>query len=289
MRIRTQRRRVRVGVRRSVKRNSRKTSTLTVRNTNSIRRRRKRIRNNVGKRKIGFRRMPIDRYQLPSLYEVENLSNEDLPWFEEFEKILVVSIRPVRLQGLRIQLKNWSNRIVHVNSVNGLHLDVEKYYRNGFLRRNIMLTRGQIGCFLSHINAWKYIVAHNLNCGLIMEDDANLTYTSQMRAKIQLVLDEIGAKNLGWDVLHIGFWIPDFASTSRIGSYTGIVHPWAGLHGYCVSRQGADILLSHSQRGMYEPVDIHISNLRKSGILRCLYAVPPIFSQRAACSDTTHI
>ena len=61
---------------------------------------------------------------------------------------------------------------------------------------------GSIGCFLSHIKLWKYILDYDLNSEytLIMEDDSFFEPLGMIN--IEIALNNI--KHLNWDILYIG-------------------------------------------------------------------------------------
>lgn len=60
------------------------------------------------------------------------------------------------------------------NAVNGAELSEEFINKNVLDYPNCYLTKGEIGCALSHINIYKEIVRNNLPYALILEDDAVL-------------------------------------------------------------------------------------------------------------------
>lgn len=60
------------------------------------------------------------------------------------------------------------------NAINGEELSEEFINKNVLDYPNCYLTKGEIGCALSHINIYKEIVRNNLPYALILEDDAVL-------------------------------------------------------------------------------------------------------------------
>ena len=60
------------------------------------------------------------------------------------------------------------------NAINGAELSEEFINKNVLDYPNCYLTKGEIGCALSHINIYKEIVKNNLPYALILEDDAVL-------------------------------------------------------------------------------------------------------------------
>ncbi|XP_065068694.1 glycosyltransferase 25 family member-like [Rhopilema esculentum] len=68
-----------------------------------------------------------------------------------------------------------------------------KDFQDPYLERPI--TMGEVGCFLSHWNIWKEIVANKLEYVLVLEDDVR--FEPDFVRKMREVLQE--AKDLLWD------------------------------------------------------------------------------------------
>ncbi|XP_077575711.1 procollagen galactosyltransferase 1-like [Stigmatopora nigra] len=64
------------------------------------------------------------------------------------------------------------------------------------------LTKGELGCFLSHYNIWKEIVDRNLHTCLVIEDD--LRFEVFFKRRLQALLQEVTTHKLDWDLIYIG-------------------------------------------------------------------------------------
>ncbi|XP_076004252.1 procollagen galactosyltransferase 1 [Genypterus blacodes] len=64
------------------------------------------------------------------------------------------------------------------------------------------LTKGELGCFLSHYNIWKEIVDRDLRISLVIEDD--LRFEVFFRRRLQTLLQEVTKHKLDWDLIYIG-------------------------------------------------------------------------------------
>ncbi|XP_077460689.1 procollagen galactosyltransferase 1 [Stigmatopora argus] len=64
------------------------------------------------------------------------------------------------------------------------------------------LTKGELGCFLSHYNIWKEIVDRNLHTSLVIEDD--LRFEVFFKRRLQALLQEVTTHKLDWDLIYIG-------------------------------------------------------------------------------------
>lgn len=64
------------------------------------------------------------------------------------------------------------------------------------------LTKGEVGCFLSHFKIWKEIVDRELEVTLVFEDDVR--FESYFKRKMIRLLDDIRTAKLEWDLIYIG-------------------------------------------------------------------------------------
>uniref|UniRef100_A0A8C5GI45 procollagen galactosyltransferase n=1 Tax=Gouania willdenowi TaxID=441366 RepID=A0A8C5GI45_GOUWI len=64
------------------------------------------------------------------------------------------------------------------------------------------LTKGELGCFLSHFNIWKEIVERDLKTSLVIEDD--LRFEVFFKRRLQALLQEVTIHKLDWDLIYIG-------------------------------------------------------------------------------------
>ncbi|KAL7883670.1 hypothetical protein SRHO_G00013280 [Serrasalmus rhombeus] len=64
------------------------------------------------------------------------------------------------------------------------------------------LTKGELGCFLSHYNIWKEIVERGLKASLVIEDD--LRFEVFFKRRLKNLLSEVQSEDLDWDLIYIG-------------------------------------------------------------------------------------
>ena len=118
------------------------------------------------------------------------------------------------------------------------------------------LTRGEVGCFLSHAAAWRLILDGGEGAAVVAEDDADLRGVD-LPALIACQLPS------GWDVVFLGAnW---FASAVAVDASGCVVRPSPGVHGahcYLVSRKGASRLLELAPSALAAgtAVDIFLSS-----------------------------
>lgn len=126
------------------------------------------------------------------------------------------------------------------------------------------LTPGQVGCFMSHRLAWKYVIEHNLSSVLVLEDDATTDFSESKIATLTRVITKLREATGQWSVLYLGR--NNRMITDRKRFNADIVSPgrsW-GLFAYAVSLDGARKLYKQS-RVMSEAVDIFVSTTPLSG------------------------
>lgn len=120
-----------------------------------------------------------------------------------FKPTYVLSIRTERMNNFTQRFSPWMPFMKRSQCVIGAHLNKEKLVRDKTITRTMAskLKLGQIGCFLSHMNAWKCIANAPYEFGTILEDDADIRLSSAQ--KINESMKELSDKHISWDIL---FW-----------------------------------------------------------------------------------
>uniref|UniRef100_A0AAQ6AHH3 procollagen galactosyltransferase n=1 Tax=Amphiprion ocellaris TaxID=80972 RepID=A0AAQ6AHH3_AMPOC len=118
------------------------------------------------------------------------------------------------------------------------------------------LTKGELGCFLSHYNIWKEIVDRGLKTSLVIEDD--LRFEVFFRRRLQTLLQEVTTHKLDWDLIYIGrkrmqVDHPE-KSVPKIHNLVEADYSYWTL-GYMLSLQGAQKLLRAEPLSRMLPVD----------------------------------
>ena len=102
-----------------------------------------------------------------------------------------------------------------IEAVDGSTLDIDKIPLSevaktelqqveytGYRHRHYQLTKGAIGCYLSHINVWNDIMDNNVDIALVFEDDANIPPNMKSIVNYTLQTPKIPSD---WDILLLGF------------------------------------------------------------------------------------
>ena len=137
------------------------------------------------------------------------------------------------------------------------------------------LTRGEIGCALSHIKLYKEIIENNIDAVLILEDDICID------SRIFSVLEDPSSYPDGWDIVFAGYrarrtfmylvdppvhFIKGELTLNRAAGLQGVRE----TNGYLVSHAGAVKLLELTKR-LHKPIDLYTGDYNNLNI----YIVKP--------------
>lgn len=118
------------------------------------------------------------------------------------------------------------------------------------------LSLGEIGCFLSHRESWKYCVEKNAPL-LVLEDDVTLS------SDFKLIIKELLESDLGWEFVRLfgsrsksnyGIYV-DFLSSRTVVEE---LYDSSGAAAYLLNPAGAKKLLNRSET-FYNTVDFYIA------------------------------
>lgn len=91
-------------------------------------------------------------------------------------------------------------KALNLSQVQALGIEMLPGYSDPYHGRP--LTKGEMGCFLSHYNIWNEIVERELNVSLVIEDD--LRFEVFFKRRLQNLMREIETQRLDWDLIYIG-------------------------------------------------------------------------------------
>lgn len=135
-----------------------------------------------------------------------------------------------------VTLKNENNLLLQLIAANRININ-----GNGF-RKSKESFFGEVGCYMSHYNCWKYIVDNDLDNCLILEDG------------IEFLRDDF--KNFKIDnnvhILFVNEEMNQFDSKKNFIGY--------GTQGYVVTKKGANLLMNKCNT-MLIPIDLQIRHL----------------------------
>ncbi|NWV77934.1 GT252 galactosyltransferase, partial [Dasyornis broadbenti] len=91
-------------------------------------------------------------------------------------------------------------KALNTSQLKALSIEMLPGYRDPYSSRP--LTRGEIGCFLSHYYIWKEVVSRGLEKTLVIEDDVRFEH--QFKRKLIKLMDDIEQAQLDWELIYIG-------------------------------------------------------------------------------------
>jgi glycosyl transferase family 25 len=128
------------------------------------------------------------------------------------------------------------------------------------------ITRGAVGCYLSHLDIYRKIAASDKKYGLIFEDDVMIATDFYKR-----MLFGLNTVPGNWDVYLLGLICLKCEVKS---DYIGVNRFW-GLHGYLVKKEAAAKLLANLDKLISKQIDADISLLIKESKIT-VYGINPI-------------
>lgn len=161
------------------------------------------------------------------------------------------------LYELQIQVKIFDavdGKALNTSQLKALNIDVIPGYHDPYSGRT--LTRGEIGCFLSHYYIWKEVIERGLEQALIIEDDVRFEY--QFRSKLLKLMHDVAMAELDWDLIYIGrkrmqVQRPEKAVPNVMNLVEADYSYWTLA--YAISQQGARKLVAAEPLNKMLPVD----------------------------------
>lgn len=189
--------------------------------------------------------------------------------------ILVINLdqSPDRLGDIARKLDSMGLSFERIVAVDGSTLTEERkrgVYRKRFWRRE--LTAGEIGCYLSHLKAMRYMLEKKMDKAIILEDDLDLT---EEFARIALGHSEI---NLDFDILKLEGRVPKkqtyFAITSKHDKRIIAIFTSYGAAAYLVTSAAARRVVDRLASISYPFDDDLFCNWRNGLTIYSLFPYP---------------
>jgi len=145
----------------------------------------------------------------------------------------------------------------YIYAVNGHELDIDEMKKDGIININNKMTKGEIGCYLSHIHMLKKALESKKQV-LILEDDANIEVDTFQKIKALKDIPE------DWDILSIGY---NYFEEFSINSFNKIKY-LHGAHAYLVNNKNITIEKINSLLPIDKPYDIALPIKLKTYIVK---------------------
>uniref|UniRef100_A0A674NT14 Collagen beta(1-O)galactosyltransferase 2b n=1 Tax=Takifugu rubripes TaxID=31033 RepID=A0A674NT14_TAKRU len=156
-------------------------------------------------------------------------------------------------QNTPTELTYWI-RALNTSQLQALGIEMLPQYKDPYSGR--VLTRGEIGCFLSHHSIWTQVLERGLKQVLVLEDDVR--FEPRFKRRLQAIMDDIDRAQLDWDLIYIGrkrmqVQQPE-QSVDGVNNLVEADYSYWTL-GYALSQQGARKLLAADPFTKMLPVD----------------------------------
>ncbi|XP_074911781.1 inactive glycosyltransferase 25 family member 3 isoform X3 [Buteo buteo] len=182
-----------------------------------------------------------------------------------FDEIFLINLvrRPDRRQRMLASLQELEIAPRVVDAVDGstlnssdikvLGVDLLPGYYDPFSGRT--LTKGEVGCFLSHYNVWKEIVSRGLERSVVFEDDVR--FEAAFPARLHRLMEELEGAQQDWDLIYLGrkqVNVEDEAPVEGVRNLVVAGYSYWTL-AYVISLRGAQKLLAAKPLSKMLPVD----------------------------------
>uniref|UniRef100_A0A8C6U8E6 Cerebral endothelial cell adhesion molecule n=1 Tax=Neogobius melanostomus TaxID=47308 RepID=A0A8C6U8E6_9GOBI len=168
-----------------------------------------------------------------------------------FDEIFLINLQR-RLDLMTLSVVWRENKDGGINHV-CLGVDLLPGYHDPFSGRT--LTKGEVGCFLSHFFIWKEIVDVQMDKALIFEDD--LRFQANFKRRVLKLMEQVEKTELDWDIIYLGRKKVDPGEEEPVENVQNLV--WADYSfwtlSYAISLQGAQKLLNAEPLSKMLPVD----------------------------------
>ncbi|TKS74494.1 Procollagen galactosyltransferase 2 [Collichthys lucidus] len=145
-------------------------------------------------------------------------------------------------------------KALNTSQLQALGIEMMPRYKDPYSGR--VLTRGEIGCFLSHHSIWNQVLERGLQSVLVLEDDVR--FEPRFKRRMQAIMDDINKAQLDWDLIYVGrkrmqVQQPE-QSVDGVNNLVKADYSYWTL-GYALSQQGARKLLAADPLKRMLPVD----------------------------------
>ncbi|XP_014025109.1 procollagen galactosyltransferase 2 [Salmo salar] len=145
-------------------------------------------------------------------------------------------------------------KALNSSQLQALGIEMIPGYKDPYSGR--VLTRGEIGCFLSHHSTWVQLAERGLSKVLVLEDDVR--FEPRFKRRMMTIMEEVEKAQLDWDLIYVGrkrmqVHQPE-RSVEGVNNLVEADYSYWTL-GYALSAQGARKLLAAQAFSKMLPVD----------------------------------
>jgi GR25 family glycosyltransferase involved in LPS biosynthesis len=144
------------------------------------------------------------------------------------------------------------------------YTEITQAEKSGFRQRHYELSRGAVGCYVSHLTAWQNLLQSDSSYCFIFEDDA-LIYPhiwDYISTYIKLPCD--------WDILLLGYECIQCQKDVRLHVHK--VKKFFGLHGYIINKNAVRKIMKNPRiKPIRKQIDTVLSDMCRANELK-IYA-----------------
>lgn len=182
--------------------------------------------------------------------------------------------------------------IIRIEAVNGRKINLNEHVsrvgmqdinfveKNGYRTSHNQLTRGAVGCYLSHINVLRKIRDAPQSYGIVFEDDIKFVYDDifyKMRVAMAQVPND-------WDIL----FLQCVCHVCKFYEHYKDAKHFFLTHAYIIKKESADKILKEIEfLPIRQQIDSELSSLATAGKLKLYCIRNPLAIQHSAVNATS--
>ena len=199
---------------------------------------------------------------------------------ERFDGIFVINMDKdnERLTSFLKALKKWNPTRFPAVITSNL-TPSQKLLKNEYISKLSLMSKNEIGCFLSHLSVWKILNESDMNRIIIFEDDARtMIPLKKVEKLISRLYEHLSKNNLEEpDILFLGKAMDNCSKYKKIIDDVYENFSPVGAHAYIINKTGVKKLLSHKLNLF--PTDTTMTHYKENLNLKFMTFHPSLFFQ----------
>lgn len=191
------------------------------------------------------------------------------------EQYLVSDLRHKQFQ--RIPAVDGSSLNIKDEVTPNAYSEINEIEKTGYRTKHYQLTRGAVGCYLSHVKAYKLIAEGDSDYAIIFEDDTSIE--PRLFHKLNQVVKTMDDS---WDMLMLGCHC---IVCEKYDTYSDLTK-FFFTHGYVVKKSSATKLLALlTEKKISQQIDSEMSDMVTRGNLKIYCLKKQLAKQKGMGSD----
>ncbi|KAL4457270.1 hypothetical protein ABPG75_012135 [Micractinium tetrahymenae] len=154
--------------------------------------------------------------------------------------------------------------------------DIEEAERRGYRTKHYQLTRGSVGCYMSHLQLYQHIAKTGAQFAFVFEDDVDITAPA---GGLLAALLEAKPFPEDWDVVMLGHYCHDCPPLPGAPAFRR-ARSFFGTHAYVVHRRGLQKIFAYPHLMPIEKqIDAVLGDMCQRGLLNVYALAEPLVEQ----------